>query len=617
MRTCIGPLCAVSAWAVFACTAAALGADASPQQIRDAATRAIPLIQAGQKIWYSKINCHSCHHQFQPAMAFRVARAHGIPVDENIAHGDALKAFAFTDLDAAVQYRDVQETVMDLGYSLVAANATGLRPNLASQVLARLVAGRQDPAGNWDDLHQRPPQSYSRFTQTAIGLRAIQLYSHPSQKADVAARVARARAWLLGNIPKDTEERAWQLFGLAWAGGPDRAFMSKTARALVAMQRPDGGWNSIEGRASDVYSTGEVLVALHDAVGFSISDPVWKRGINYLVSTQAADGSWHVASRLHPPAQVSPAYFESGYPGGHDQYLSASGASFAIIALATALGPGKDSATPAWKEEVAGVEPWAETVLFGSAADLQKLLDGGFDPNSATKPGGSLSGGTTALMMAVPDEAKVKMLLDSGADVNARAKSKWSALMVDALYRDGAAAARLLLAHGAEAQGAPSPLMVAATVGNAEILKPLHDAGAPLDRALVAAVRVGKMDAARTLLEIGAKVDEPDGSDTTPLDRAVLANELDMARLLIGHGANVNYVSQTGMTPLLYAASIDFGDAAMINLLLKSGARADAVTKEGLTALELARKYGHTHLIARLAGSAPEKRLQAALPGPL
>jgi ankyrin repeat protein len=583
MRTWI-VLCSVS----LLCSLRVLGTEPSPDQIRDSATRAIALLQAGQKTWYSKINCHSCHHQFQPAMAFRVARAHGIPVDETIARGDAVKAFAFTDLDAAIQYRDVQETVMDLGYSLVAANATGLAPNLVSNVYARLVAGRQDPAGNWDDLHQRPPQSYSRFTQTAIGLRAIQLYSHPSQAADVAGRVARARAWLLANSPRDTEERTWQLLGLSWAGGRDQAFIAKAARALAAMQLPDGGWNSIEGRPSDAYSTAEVLVAL------PITDPAWRRGIAYLVSSQANDGSWHVESRLHPPAQVSPAYFESGYPYGHDQYLSASTASLAIMALSTALGPGQD-ATPAWKEDLPDPEPWVETVLFGSVADLRRVLDGGFDPNSATK-----SGGTTALMMAVPNTEKVKLLLAHGANVNARAKSKYSALMVAALYRDGAAAANLLLARGAEVLGSPSPLMLATTVGNGEVLKPLHDAGAPLDRTLVAAVRVGKLDAVRALLDIGAKIDEPDGSDTTPLDRAVLANELEIARLLIAHGANVNYVSQNGMRPLLYAASIDFGDSAMIDLLLKSGARPDAVTKEGLTALDLARKYHHAHLLSKL-----------------
>lgn len=65
-------------------------------------------------------------------------------------------------------------------------------------------------------------------------------------------------------------------------------------------------------------------------------------------------------------------------------------------------------------------------------------------------------------------------------------------------------------------------------------------------------------------------------------------------------GADVNHVDKMGMTPLLYAASIDFGDSAMVDLLLNSGAGMGARTKEGLTALDLARKYNHTHLLASL-----------------
>ncbi|MBV9770161.1 MAG: hypothetical protein JOZ32_11370, partial [Bryobacterales bacterium] len=73
---------------------------------------------------------------------------------------------------------------------------------------------------------------------------------------------------------------------------------------------------------------------------------------------------------------------------------------------------------------------------------------------------------------------------------------------------------------------------------------------------------------------------------------------------LIDRGADVNHADKIGFTPLLYAASIDFGDSAMIDLLLKSGARADVRTKDGLTALDLARKYRHTHLIPSLEASA-------------
>jgi ankyrin repeat protein len=104
------------------------------------------------------------------------------------------------------------------------------------------------------------------------------------------------------------------------------------------------------------------------------------------------------------------------------------------------------------------------------------------------------------------------------------------------------------------------------------------------------------------LLDAGAKVDEVDGDGLTSLSWAAIANRIEMARLLIRRGADVNHVDKKGMTPLLYAASIDFGDSAMIDLLLHSGADAKARTPEGLTALDLAQKYKHTHLVASLEG---------------
>jgi hypothetical protein len=206
---------------------------------------------------------------------------------------------------------------------------------------------------------------------------------------------------------------------------------------------------------------------LHEAGGMRTSDPVWSRGLQFLLRTQQPDGSWHVISRLHPPAEVSPPYFESGYPHGHDQFISAMGACWSIMALADAMGPSSKRQAPALPEGApAAVEPWAETVLFGTAADVRALLDRKFDPNSAT------TGGTTALMMAMPDPEKAKLLLDRGANVNARSKTRYSALLVAAQYPNSSAVIRLLLERGAEVRlpkGAGAPLFGATALGLAAI----------------------------------------------------------------------------------------------------------------------------------------------------
>jgi hypothetical protein len=66
-----------------------------------------------------------------------------------------------------------------------------------------------------------------------------------------------------------------------------------------------------------------------------VTDFDWQRGIDFLLHTQLPDGSWHVRSRgfgFQP-------YFDSGFPHGHDQWISAAAASWATIALVYAVEP--------------------------------------------------------------------------------------------------------------------------------------------------------------------------------------------------------------------------------------------------------------------------------------
>ena len=616
MKYCLNAVCVALMLPVLSGPAGAQ-TEEEDARLRAAVTRGVAVMQKAQSTWYTanKQVCASCHHQYQPALALRAARERGIPVDETIARADAAKAFTFADIDRAIQYSYVIEPAMDDAYRMVAAHASGVQPNLGTAVYARLLISRQNREGDWDGFHQRPPSSYSRLTMAALGLRAVQLYHHSTQKAAADAAVARARKFLESTPARSTEDRAYQLIGLKWAG-VDRGTLQRLARELKGAQRPDGGWGALPGRDSDVYATAQTLVALREG-GVGDIDPGWRRGIDYLLKAQADDGSWRLKSRLNPPAPLSPPYFDAGYPEGHDQFISMSAAGWAIMALASALPPTRPVAPPPLPEAApANVEPWVETILFGTVADLRRLLDEGLSPNAATK-----SGGTTALMAAAPDAEKMKLLLDRGANVNARAQSRYSALMVAAQYQGSDAAINLLLDRGAEV-GAPAQggapmfnanaFFLAAYAGNATVLKRLSDAGAKIDEAMtligtsrttpmLGAYKFGDVAVARALLDLGTPVEFADGNGITMLGRAALNNEVAMAKELIDRGANVNIVDKLGMTPLLWAASSDFGDPSMIELLLKSGAKADARNKEGLTALELARKYNHTELIPALS----------------
>src|SRR5207302_3601012 len=99
------------------------------------------------------------------------------------------------------------------------------------------------------------------------------------------------------------------------------------------LQRSDGGWAQTPELTSDAYATGQTLYALHES-GVPASDPVYRRGVAYLVRTQLDDGSWHVSSRS-PKFQP---YFQSGFPHDHDQWISASATAWATMGLAYAAG---------------------------------------------------------------------------------------------------------------------------------------------------------------------------------------------------------------------------------------------------------------------------------------
>ena len=70
--------------------------------------------------------------------------------------------------------------------------------------------------------------------------------------------------------------------------------------------------------------------------------------------------------------------------------------------------------------------------------------------------------------------------------------------------------------------------------------------------------------------------------------------------MLLARGAQVDHVDKHGMTPLLYAASIDFGDTAVMEKLIAAGADLKAKDKQGLTALDLAKKYNHSMTVSLL-----------------
>ncbi|MEK6325325.1 MAG: ankyrin repeat domain-containing protein [Acidobacteriota bacterium] len=585
--------------------------------LRAASAKAIKLVQHSQVVWYKKQTCTSCHHQLLPEIPIKLARERGVPINETIARDTTAAAFAYLkDLDSVVQGYDYIDVLFD-GWALYAAHVAGVGPNLTTAASAQFIASRQLTDGSWPTMDNRPPQSHSQFTTTAVCAQAVRRYLPEQFKEEKESRVRRAREWLLKAQPRTTEDATFRLLGLLWTGADANA-RQKAARQILAEQRGDGGWAQLPTLASDSYATGEVLFALHEGAGLPTGDAAYQRGVRFLLQSQEADGSWRVKSRLNPPAPVSPPFVNVEFPPfQHDQFISMMGTTWAATALLQAIPAraGKDLIRPA----LAALQPaeqaeWVKVALTGSAADLKKLLDGGMKPDAKTAEG------TTALMLAARSLEKVKLLLDRGADVNARAATGLTPLMVAARYRGNTEVVRLLLKKGAkpnaekgiEVRNDASALFFAVMAGDVQTVAVLLDAGARLeDRMKVIgtfvisplAFATFEDDAALVeyLIERGADPNELDADRISILGLATIGNHTATVQALLRLGAKVNHVDNYGMTPLLYAASINYGDTAVLEKLIAAGADLKAKTKEGLTALDLAKSYNHETMADLLA----------------
>jgi hypothetical protein len=217
------------------------------------------------------------------------------------------------------------DTQLYIGMMMAAQNAP---PSLATDALVHFLAGKQRQAGNWHGIGaMRAPIQDGDFSRTAMGIRALAAYGTPARKVEFANRIERAAAWLARQTPLSTEDRVMQLLGLKWANTSTRSRESRT-RELIAAQRQDGGWAQTPYLASDAYATGQVLYALRE-MGVPTTDAALQRGTGFLLRTQNADGSWYVKSRA---MKIQP-YFESGFPHGHDQWISQTATSWATMAL--------------------------------------------------------------------------------------------------------------------------------------------------------------------------------------------------------------------------------------------------------------------------------------------
>jgi ankyrin repeat protein len=309
----------------------------------EAVQKSVNLLQRTAGSFFVNGGCSACHAQNLISMALTVAGTAGIQVDAAAAKDRALQTRTFwSPQEQTLMIRmDAPGGHNMTSYGLLQFQAEGVNANSTTDAMVHNVAAQQQANGSWhNDTIARPPMADGDFTHTAIAIRSLAAYGTPARKMEFAARIARGANWLRAAKPSTSEDYNMQLLGLKWAG-VSGDIAARLAIGAAGRQRSDGGWAQTPYLTSDAYATGQTLAALKEA-GVPVSDPAYRRGAEFLLKTQLADGSWHVASRS-PKFQP---YFQSGFPHDHDQWISMSATAWATMALAYTL-PDVNKAGPA------------------------------------------------------------------------------------------------------------------------------------------------------------------------------------------------------------------------------------------------------------------------------
>jgi uncharacterized protein len=241
-----------------------------------------------------------------------------------------------------------------------------------------------------------------------------------------------------------------------------------------------------------------------------------------------------------------------------------------------------------------------EAVKAGNRTQALSLLQQKAAANSAE------ADGTTALHYAVrnDDTDLTDRLIKAGADV--RATNRYGV----------------------------TPLYLACVNGNPSMIGRLIEAGADPnaavnegETALMTTARTGKVQAAKVLLDHGAKVDAREGwHGETALMWAVAQGQAEMAKVLIAAGADVGARSNLNkwerqntmeprekwlplgnFTPLLFAARE--GQLEAVKVLAEAGADLNAVDADGISPMLIAIINGHYDVAAFLVNRGADPNL--------
>ncbi len=317
-------------------------------RLDDGIARATELMTKGIKNYPEHRSCFSCHHQALPLLALSVGRLGEGPLGSDKAdfysNSTTKQILEFTEqafankLDTLNSGGEIGGRALTVAYALWTLDLAGSPSNKTTSAMVESLLKTQGQEGAWSFQSTRPPAASSKLMTTAIAVYGLRSYGHDATDGDrLKLAMEKSLAWSLEQPAASHED----LVGQIWLehmiagelGNGDEARAEELLTRLRKSQREDGGWAQEKELASDAYATGQAVMILSQVPGRERNDQGTirsiERAVEFLLKSQQADGSWHVASRSKP-VQV---FFDNGDPHGKDQFISMMATSWATAAL--------------------------------------------------------------------------------------------------------------------------------------------------------------------------------------------------------------------------------------------------------------------------------------------
>jgi hypothetical protein len=289
---------------------------ADPQVVQLAVEKGLFFVEQQSMRWWKSDRCATCHEGGILLVAANVAKAQGVPVDQE-------KLDFWTDrwvLVDGINRKNKKGEIVGLGmwtaplmylHRDAAREESKTRAEMWTTVI-RGSAMLQEKDGHW------PGSDVDVTPRMALALASLEQSKIPFPadfRVELAERRVRAEGWIKSHDPKRPEKTeslaAWIAYELE-RGEPGRA--KQLLDELQSRRNADGGWGMQRGDPSHTLVTAVVLFALMTG-GVPNDDPLVISLQRYLLDRQNEDGRWRELGRHFHKDQYYPTYdaWTSGY----------------------------------------------------------------------------------------------------------------------------------------------------------------------------------------------------------------------------------------------------------------------------------------------------------------